>query len=124
MINLLVIENDDDFRLKISRHLQQHHYIVFEAVSKLEVKEVLSHYQIDVALLGLGSLKKNGLIILKMIKRISPETEMITLNYSDQLDLSIESMKSGAFYDLLIPFDWESLRFRIQKAYEKIELNG
>lgn len=124
MVNILIIENDDDFRLKISRHLRQHRYIVFDAVSKSEIKEILCNHKINIALIGLGSLKKNGLIILKMIKKISPATETITLNYSDQLDLSIESMKSGAFYDLLIPFDWASLMFRIRKAYEKVTKNS
>lgn len=118
-INILIVENDDDFRIKISRYLGRHHYTVFEAASKSEAKNILCKHKVDIALIGLGSLKHNGLIILKMIKKISSLTQIITLNYSDQLELSIESMKLNAFYDLLIPFDWDSLMLRIQEAYDK-----
>ena len=118
-INVLIIENDNHFRLNLSQHLRQERYLVFEAVSKSETRDILRKENIDIVLLGLEGLKREGLTILKMVKEMSPTTEVITMNNSEQLALSIESMKLGAFDDFLIPFNLDSLLIRIQQAYKK-----
>ena len=118
-IKVLIIENDNSFRLNLSQHLRDEQHLVFEVVSKSETSDILQKEDIDIVLLGLDSLKREGLTILKMIKDVNPLIEVITMNNSEQLALSIESMKLGAFDDFLIPFDLDSLLIRIQQAYEK-----
>jgi DNA-binding NtrC family response regulator len=71
---------------------------------------------IDVVLLGLTTLHKEGLAILEMIKKVRPLTEVITINGSGEVALSIESMKLGAFDDFMGPFNIESLVERIHDA--------
>ena len=58
-------------------------------------------------------------MILKALKRIRPLIEVITINRSDQMALSIEGMKLRAFDDFIVPFDLESLVRRIQEACRK-----
>ena len=45
-------------------------------------------------------------MILKALKRIRPLIEVITINRSDQMALSIEGMKLRAFDDLLCLLIW------------------
>jgi hypothetical protein len=42
---------------------------------------------------------------------------LITINYGDQIALSIEGMKLGIFDDFLMPLDLDSLISRIRESY-------
>ena len=54
-------------------------------------------------------LKRNGISLMRMIRQLFPQINIITMNSGDQLDLSIESMRLGAYDDFLIPFDLDAL---------------
>jgi DNA-binding NtrC family response regulator len=41
---------------------------------------------------------------------------VITLNQNEQIELSIEAMRLGAFADLMPPFDMEALRESVRAA--------
>jgi DNA-binding NtrC family response regulator len=113
---LLIIESDDPFRRKISVRLRQENYRVFEACQEIEAHRIMQRKDIDVILLGLRGLKQRGLSLLKAIKEERPSIEVILLIPSEELSLSIEGMKLGAFDDLMVPFDLETLLERIQAA--------
>ena len=117
-INLLIIEADTPFRLNLSRRLRLKRYRVFEAEQQADARRILERKKIDVALLGLNGLKKQGLLLLERIKEIRPLTEVIIINTLEHLSLSIEGMKLGAFDDLFLPLDLDSLVERIQEAYK------
>ncbi len=117
-INLLIIEADAPFRLNLSRRLRLERYRVFEAEQQADARRILERKKIDVALLGLNGLKKQGLLLLERIKEIRPLTEVIIINTLEHLSLSIEGMKLGAFDDLFLPLDLDSLIERIQEAYK------
>ncbi|MGA8181595.1 MAG: hypothetical protein WB792_16155, partial [Desulfobacterales bacterium] len=61
---------------------------------------------------------KEGLVLIKKIKRMRPSVQIITVNSADQISLSIEGMKLGAFDDFLMPLDLDSLILRIRDAYQ------
>jgi len=65
-------------------------------------------------LLDLQGLKRNGIAMMRHIRQRFPQIKIITINSGDQLDLSIESMRLGAFDDFLIPFHLEGLIARIR----------
>jgi len=113
---LLIIESDDPFRRNISERLRQENYRVFEACQEIEANRIMQRKDIDVVLLGLRGLKHRGLSMLKAIKEARPLVEVILLIPSEELSLSIEGMKLGAFDDLMVPFDLETLLERIQAA--------
>ena len=58
-------------------------------------------------------------MILESIRRSRSKAEVILLNSSDQLPLSIEGMKLGAFNDYLIPLDFELFLSGIREAADK-----
>ncbi|MDY6863138.1 MAG: response regulator [Thermodesulfobacteriota bacterium] len=119
MVNLLIIETDKIFRLNLALNLRLGKYHIFETGNKIKAKKILTKKSIDVVLLGLNGLKREGLSLLKEIKKIRPFTEIIMINSCDQIPLSIEGMKLGAFDDFLLPFDMNALIGRIQEAYQQ-----
>ena len=120
-VRILIVEADEMFRRNISQRLRLEGHQIHEAGGESESKQIIQRIDVDVVLLGLGSLKKRGMALLREIKRFRPLTEVILLTPSEDhsLSLSIEGMKGGAFDELLVPFDMETLLERLGEAYEK-----
>ncbi len=114
--NLLSIETDYLIRINLTRRLDRKGFKVFPALSPAEIKRLVKKKRIDVALLDLSGLKLEGLKLLKLVKKVNPLTEIITLSTAECMPLSIEGMKLGAFDDLLIPVDVGALIQRIETA--------
>jgi DNA-binding response OmpR family regulator len=115
---ILVIETDEAFRRHISERLRLERYRVYEACQETEARNVFLKRDFDVVLLGLKGNKKLSLALLKTIKEMRPLVEVILLSSSENhsLSASIEGMKLGAFDELLVPFDVETLLLRIREA--------
>jgi DNA-binding NtrC family response regulator len=115
-VNILIVEADPIFRESLAKRLSTEEWRILHADRSTEARKMVKRNDIDVVLLGLTSLKQEGLAILKMIKKLRPLTEVITINGSGQVALSIEGMKLGAFDDFMGPFTIDSLAGRIHEA--------
>jgi DNA-binding NtrC family response regulator len=113
---VLIMEADRPFRRQISEGLARDRFKVFEAGTEQEALERVLKSRVDVVLLGLRGLRNRGIQLLRNIKTSRPRTEVILLTPTDCLPLSIEGMKLGAFDDLMIPFDMETLQRSIEEA--------
>lgn len=83
-----------------------------EAINKLK-KEFY-----DVVITDLAMPEMDGLELLKEIKKISPETQVVIMTAYSTVQSAVESMKSGAFEYLIKPFSEESLILTIKNALE------
>jgi DNA-binding response OmpR family regulator len=119
VIPVLVLEADAPFRRQLCEGLRRPPFRIYEAATEQEALERVVKSRIDVVLLGLRGLRNLGLRALSNIKRSRPRTEVILLTPGDSLSLSIEGMKLGAFDDLMIPFEMETLQQRIEDASAK-----
>lgn len=119
-VKLLIIESDNYFRNHLVKRLSdKDKWSMLFAEHRIETLKMVRNKNIDVVLLSLKDLKNEGLIILRELKNICPLIEVITISRADQITLSIEGMKLGAFDDVIVPFDVETLILRIQEAHEK-----
>lgn len=120
-VKILIVEADEVFRRNISQRLRLEGHQIHEAGGENEAKLIIQRIDVDVVLLGLGKLKNCGMVLLREIKRFRRLTEVILLTPSEEhsLSLSIEGMKAGAFDELLVPFDMETLLERLGEAYGK-----
>ena len=104
----------------LQQHLARHFVIqkwrLFNAMQPKDIKQMFKKHAIDVVLLSLNDLKKEGLALIKRIKKMRPPVQIITVNSPDQISLSIEGMKMGVFDDFLMPLDLDSLILRIKDA--------
>ena len=120
---VLIIDQDGLLRQRLSCRLQQEGYRVNEVESSDEAAEIACSRDIDVVLLGLGHLKKEAFGLLQQIKHIRPVTEIILLNSGEDIHLSIEGMKLGAFDDIFPPFDLTVISNRVNAARENKKKN-
>jgi DNA-binding NtrC family response regulator len=117
-ITILIIEEDSMLQDHLVRYLKVHDWLIFNSMQQKDIKRILKKHPIDVVLLSLNDLKKEGMALIKMIKKKHPAVQVITINSGDQISLSIEGMKLGVFDDFLMPLDLDSLISRIREAYQ------
>ncbi len=115
---VLVVETDESFRKLISERLRLERYKVYEACQESEARNMVLRKDFDVVLLGFTGDRQLALALLRTIKESRPTVEVILLSSSEghSLAASIEGMKLGAFDEILVPFDVETLLRRIQEA--------
>ena len=121
-IHILIIEAENRFRKNLYKCLQAEGFTVDKVTPQDDVVTIVAKEKIDTVLLGVDGLGREGLALIRPIKTISPRTEIIIINDSSHMDLSIEGMELGAFDDFLIPLDIDSLATRIREA--AIRKNG
>ncbi len=100
------------------RYLKADDWRIFNSRQQKDIKRILKKHPIDVVLMSLNDLKKEGMALIKMIKKKHPAVQVITVNSGDQISLSIEGMKLGVFDDFLMPLDLDSLILRIREAFQ------
>ena len=115
-IRILIIEAENRFRKNLYQCLQEKGFTVNKITPEDDVTTIVTKEKIDVVLLGVDGLGMEGLALIRPLKTISPGTEIIILNDSHHMDLSIEGMDLGAFDDFLVPLDIDSLASRIKEA--------
>jgi len=123
-IHVLIIEDENRFRKNLYQHLQADGYTVDKVTQRDDIMTIIAKEKIDAVLLGVDGLGREGLALIRPIKTTSPMTEIIIINDSNHMDLSIEGMELGAFDDFLIPLDIDSLSKRIREAVLRKNQNG
>ncbi len=118
---VLIIDQKGLLRQRLAGRLQQEGCQVFEAEGGGEAEEIASGRDIDVILLDLGPQKREAFGLLQQIKHVWPVAEIILLNSGEDIHLSIEGMKLGAFDDIFPPFDLAVITSRVKAAWEKKE---
>jgi DNA-binding NtrC family response regulator len=116
---VLVIESHESFRRQIVHHLRLEACHVIEVCEESTALAILRKKDIDVVLLGLHGFKTTALALLREIKMIRPASEVILMNVTDGLSLSMEAMKLGAFDDLWAPIEMETLVSRVNEAFKR-----
>jgi len=114
----LIVERDTFLQDHLSRRLACEDYKIVTARQKTETKRMIKRHNIDVVLLSLNDFQKESMVLVKMIKKMRPAVQVITINSGDQISLSIEGMKLGVFDDFLMPLDLDSLISRIKEAFQ------
>ena len=100
------------------RHLESKNWHILQSSRQKDIKQILKKHSVDVVLMSLRDLKKEGMDLIKMIKKKHSAVQVITINNGDQISMSIEGMKLGVFDDFLMPLDLDSLISRIREAYQ------
>jgi DNA-binding NtrC family response regulator len=117
-VTILIIDGDSMLQEHLVRHLKTQNWRILKSKQQKDIKRIFKIHPVDVVLLSLNDLKKEGMVLIKMIKKKHPAVQVITINSGDQISLSIEGMKLGVFDDFLMPLDLDSLISRIREAYQ------
>jgi DNA-binding NtrC family response regulator len=121
-IDVLVVDDDAEFRDTLVNRLQRRGHRVFAAANAEEALEQAQRRDFDVATFDMMMPGISGLELLKRFKANHAECEVILLTGQGTIETAVEAMKLGAYDYLTKPFPLKELELLVEKAWERRRL--
>jgi DNA-binding NtrC family response regulator len=116
---VLVID-DDPAMLDLTKYqLYSHGYEVATAATGEQGLKMLEDHRPELALTDLQLPDIDGITLVRKLKEVSPDTEIIMITGYGSTDRAIEATKAGAFYFIEKPVEFEELFTLVEKALER-----
>lgn len=123
MNTVLIIDDEEKLRSLLSRIISLEGFEVSEAANcKGALKKIETHL-IDVVLCDVKLPDGNGVELIKSIKQISPETEVISLTAHGNIADGVQAIKNGAFDYITKGDDNNKIIPLLHRAIEKVNLS-
>jgi len=107
---LLIVDDEAGVRELLTRFAGKEDFEVLVAGSGGEALDVLKEKRPDVAMIDLRMPDVGGLEVLRGIREVDPECQVILMTAHASVDTAIEAVKLGALDYVSKPFDFERLR--------------
>jgi nitrogen regulation protein NR(I) len=118
MERILIVDDDITLCHFLTKALSQMGYQVILCHSGREALDVVHKQEIDLILLDNKLPDRNGLEILKEVKRDHPKVSVIIMTAFGTTETAIEAMKVGAFDYILKPFELGEISEFVAKGLE------
>lgn len=119
---ILVVDDEQSLRIILSQVLTDDGHDVTVAANGEEALELFRENPFPIVLTDIVMGDLNGLELLKKIKAIQPETQVVIITSHASLDTAITALRSGAYDYLVKPF--EELDMISTVARRAIEKSG
>jgi putative two-component system response regulator len=119
---LLIVDDEDSIRRVLALELKKSGYDCLEANSGEEALEIAGNQPVDAVLSDLQMPGMDGLELLREIKRRFPDVAVVMITGNHEVDSAIAAIQAEADDYLLKPFDWQTIRCRIERALERTAL--
>jgi len=102
---ILVVDDEPSLRIILSQVLADDGHDVAVASSGEEALEMFRNEPFPLVFTDIVMGQMNGLDLLRQIKEIAPDTQVIIITSHASLDTAITALRSGAYDYLVKPFD-------------------
>ncbi|CAD7779106.1 Signal transduction histidine-protein kinase AtoS [Candidatus Methanoperedenaceae archaeon GB50] len=121
-MKLLLIDDEAPVREILGLSLRSEGYEVMTAASGKEGIEIFRRENPPIVLTDIKMPGMDGIEVLKKIKQINPETEVIIITGHGDMDLAIQSLQFEASDFITKPIKDEALAVALKRAKEKLEM--
>ena len=122
MDKILLIDDEADILRVLSMSLKADGYRVVTAASGEEGLELFERESPDIVLTDIKMPGMDGIEVLKKIKALNDEVEVIMVTGHGDIDSAIEALQSGASDFINKPVRDNVLAVSLQRAHEKIDI--
>jgi len=122
MAKLLFIDDEESVRKVFSISLRKEGYEVLTAENGEKGLEVFMQENPPIALVDIKMPGMDGIEVLRRIKEINPDAEVIIITGHGDMDSAIEALKLDASDFLTKPVSDEALSVALKRAQKKIKL--
>ena len=122
MPKVLFIDDEEGIRKVFSILLKREGYQVYTAESSERGLEIFRQEIPPIVLTDIKMPGMNGIEVLKRVKEINPDTEVIIVTGYGDMDSAIQALKLDASDFLSKPIKDEALLIALKRAQEKLEL--
>jgi len=120
---VLVIEDDEPQLISLTGFLEHLGFDVISTISSVEGIKIASEQPIDLVLTDYKMPEKNGMDVLREVKKINPEIGVIVMTAYGDIETAVSVMKENAVDYLTKPIlDLDNLELIIKKALERKRL--
>jgi DNA-binding NtrC family response regulator len=123
-MNLLVVDDEQCVRQLCAEVAVQSGMNVTVAATAEEAMDVLGNSNVDILITDLESGKSNGSDLIDRVHRLYGDVAVIALSDYGTVDLTISAARLGAVEYLTKPFHIAELRYRLERAALRIELQN
>jgi len=116
--NILVVDDEMNV-IESFKHILEDNYRVLTATNGEEALEKVEKENLDVVLLDIKMPGMDGIEILRRIKEMNENVDIIMVTAVQTTKTAIEAMKLGAYDYITKPFDVDEVIVSINKALEK-----
>ncbi|MCF8033359.1 MAG: hybrid sensor histidine kinase/response regulator [Desulfarculaceae bacterium] len=121
---LLLIDDEAGIRRMMSLSLAADGYEVATAASGAEGLEIFGEQKPELVLTDIKMPGMDGIEVLKRIKQISPDTEVIIITGHGDLDVAIKSLQLQASDFVTKPINDQALAVALKRASERLALKA
>lgn len=115
-MRVLVVDDEQEFVATLVKRLSRRGFTCSTAFTGTEAIELLRHTNIQVVLLDMKLPDIDGNEVLREIKKLKPETQVVILTGHISANAGMESLGDGAHDYLMKPVEFESLLESLQRA--------
>lgn len=120
---ILVVDDEIDMQKLLKRSLEPALECKVETASSGEMAlQMLAKSRFDLVLADIKMPGMDGLELLELIKRGTPDVTVVMMTAFGSIDIAVEAMKNGAYDFITKPFDHDALVLRLEKAFERSTL--
>lgn len=116
LIRVLLVDDEAGYVNVLSNRLGKRKIHVTKALSGSEAIQTLRGQDFHVAILDLKLEDMDGIEVLKIFRKMAPETEVIMLTGHGSEKAAREGIQFGAFDYLTKPCEFEDLLLKIREA--------
>ena len=122
-INLLIVDDEEQFLSAISRSLEMRDFHVIAVNRGDKALEAARQHDIDIALVDLKMPGMDGQETLEALKKEHPWLEIVILTGHGTIDSAAACTRSGAYSYLQKPCEFENLMQALTEAYKQKVMN-
>ncbi len=125
-MNILLVDDNNDVRLSLSKFLREEEHHVLEASNGLEALEILENHEMHLVLSDIRMPVMDGQEMLRRIKS-TPKLEnlvVILITGFGEVKNAVDAMREGAYDYLLKPIDVRELTITIERIKEFLVLKS
>ncbi len=116
--NVLLVDDERDFLDPLAERLAARGLSILKAFSGEEALRLLAASEIDVVILDVLMPGRDGISVLREIRRTIPLIPIILLTGHGSIESAVEGMRAGAFDYVIKPIEIGDLMKKISAAYE------
>ncbi len=118
-LSILLIDDEPAQLQSLERFLKRRGYEVFTASDGPEGLAIVERQVIDLVLTDYRMPQWNGLVVLRKVKELNPEIDVVVITAYGSIEDAVEIMKAGAYDYLTKPVDLDELENLIKRIAEK-----
>src|SRR6056297_1643112 len=118
MSTILIVDDEPGIRTVLTDILEDEEYHVLSAADGLEGMDILKNETIDMVILDVWLPHKGGIDVLKEIKQLYPDLEVIVISGHANIDMAVKAVKNGAFDFLEKPLSLDKVINLVHNAVE------